>query len=196
MNQNPPRWPTTDAGLLRRMRDLRDREAWEEFLEIYGPCLDYLLRRHGLSAADASDVSQETFLTVATHIKGFVYNDSKRFRSWLATVALRKAWRMLKKKQREAQSPGGTTNIELLQNVDQAGGGGDDIGFQLAYVLGRTRAEVSEAEWEAFRLTVLEDGDNGEIARRLGIDIGCLYVRKARAKKTLMRILTENGGGS
>ena len=44
---------TTRKTLLQRVRDHSDREAWEQFFELYAPILEGYARAHGLSRSDA-----------------------------------------------------------------------------------------------------------------------------------------------
>lgn len=55
---------TTSATLLGKLRDPRDRAAWERFVELYTPLLFRWGRRLGLPAEDAADLVQETLLTL------------------------------------------------------------------------------------------------------------------------------------
>ena len=57
--------PSTRASLLVRLRDPRDERAWAEFLAVYRPLVDRLGRRSGLQDADAADLAQEVFRSVA-----------------------------------------------------------------------------------------------------------------------------------
>ena len=83
--------PLTDSKLLRSVRDLQDADSWREFIDIYGPYLVGVLTRWAFCDHDALDLVQETFIAVMNHIGDFEYDHSKRFRGWLATIALRKA---------------------------------------------------------------------------------------------------------
>ncbi len=49
----------TSPTLLLRLRDLSDKDAWNEFLNRYGPKIYGWCRRYHLQEADATDVSQE-----------------------------------------------------------------------------------------------------------------------------------------
>src|SRR5262245_64438036 len=51
--------PTTQLSLLARIRDVRDAQAWGEFVDIYAPLVYRLARRHGLQDADAADLAQD-----------------------------------------------------------------------------------------------------------------------------------------
>jgi RNA polymerase sigma-70 factor (ECF subfamily) len=181
--------PATSATLLDRIRDLKNQQDWERFIAIYGPFLARFLRRRGLTPDDALDVVQETFVTLIDHLGDFRYDPEKRFRGWLATVALRKAWRYLDRKDREPAGAGGSTHQAMVEGIP--GRDGDEQAERLEAVLDRVRAEVPPLEWDVFRLTVLEEMDSKAAAEQLHIEIGYLYVCRSRVKRVLRRILEQ-----
>lgn len=79
--------PITQLSLLVRLRDARDREAWERFVDLYAPLVFGFVRKRGLQEADAADLTQDVLRQVAQSAKSLVY-DPKRgsFRAWLFTV--------------------------------------------------------------------------------------------------------------
>ena len=80
--------PATRPSLLARIRDPRDERAWREFAEIYGPLLVRLARANGLQEADASDLAQEVFRSVARSVEGHGYDPARgSFRGWLFGIA-------------------------------------------------------------------------------------------------------------
>jgi RNA polymerase sigma-70 factor (ECF subfamily) len=179
--------PLTDSKLLRSVRDLRDGDSWREFIDIYGPYLVGVLTRRGIPHQDVLDLVQETFIVVMDHIGDFEYDHSKRFRGWLATIALRKAWRLLG----GLRPVGGTTNLMVLGNLDGGDTDWEGMESRLQVVLQRTRTIVSPLEWRAFQMTVLENMENKAASQALGIEIGHLYVCKSRVKSVLEKVLEE-----
>src|SRR5262245_22647225 len=82
----PP--PETRASLLVRLRDADDADAWRTFVELYAPLVYSLGRKHGLQDADAADLTQEVFASVAAAVRSLEYDPRRgRFRAWLYTVA-------------------------------------------------------------------------------------------------------------
>jgi RNA polymerase sigma-70 factor (ECF subfamily) len=80
--------PSTRASLLERIRDGNDREAWSQFVEMYGPLIYDYARRHGFQDADAADLTQEVLRSIVAAAGAFRYDPRKgSFRSWLFTVA-------------------------------------------------------------------------------------------------------------
>lgn len=51
--------PETRESLLIRVRDLQDRDAWDQFVQIYRPVVYRLARNRGLQDADAQDLAQK-----------------------------------------------------------------------------------------------------------------------------------------
>ena len=65
---------STRASLLLRLRDARNAEAWEQFVEIYTPIVFGFSRNQGLQDADAADVTQEVMRAVARAMEKFEYD--------------------------------------------------------------------------------------------------------------------------
>ena len=182
---------TTRSSLLLRIRDLQDRRSWEEFVEIYGPFLLRVLRRHGISREDAMDVVQETFQTVATHIGEFQYDPGKSFRRYLSTIAVRRAWNLLRSKQHRPAAAGGTGHVQVLQQVRGEVVDEEWYRRRLEMAVELARRRLSDREAEVFTLSDLQGLADQEVAGRLGIDIGNVYVCKSRARKKVKQALEE-----
>ena len=81
-------FPDTSHSLISRVKDLGDGAAWTEFLGIYQPVVFRMARRRGLQDADAQDVMQQVFLSIARSIEGWTPGDLQPpFRAWLTTIA-------------------------------------------------------------------------------------------------------------
>src|SRR5437588_509207 len=79
--------PVTRASLLVRIRDGRDRDAWRQFVRLYAPVVYGFARKRGLQDADAADLMQEVFRSVAAAAGRLDYDPARgTFRSWLYTV--------------------------------------------------------------------------------------------------------------
>jgi DNA-directed RNA polymerase specialized sigma24 family protein len=78
-------WPKTRVTLLARLGNPHDREAWEEFVALYGPCIFNFARRRLPQEEDAADVLQEVLSAV---LKGTYQRPKGRFQKWLLTIVL------------------------------------------------------------------------------------------------------------
>src|SRR5215831_1757967 len=82
----------TRASLLNRLKDPGDGLAWNEFYLTYRDLIYSVARRAGLTELEASEVVQDTLISVSRKIPGFTYDPSKdSFKGWLLTVT---RWRI------------------------------------------------------------------------------------------------------
>jgi RNA polymerase sigma factor (sigma-70 family) len=86
------------ADLVGRIR-AGDDSAWRDLIDQYEPLLRWLARKHGLSAEDAKDAVQLTWLRCVHHIDQLT--DADKLRSWLTTICRRESIRLATKGQRE-----------------------------------------------------------------------------------------------
>lgn len=87
---------TTRPSLLSRCREPGDREAWQEFESRYGELVLVYCRQRGLQAADAEDVQQIVFFSLAKALPAFRYSPARgRFRSYLGRVTQNAIQRLL-----------------------------------------------------------------------------------------------------
>ena len=115
--------PSTRASLLLRLGDVRDREAWVEFVSLYEPVVYRLLRQHGLQDADARDVMQELFLAVSRSIERWKPSQGRgSFRAWLRQVVRNLVINWLKRRQRSVLSGGPELQAMLDQSPTPATG--------------------------------------------------------------------------
>ncbi|MCC6359292.1 MAG: RNA polymerase sigma factor [Phycisphaerales bacterium] len=84
MTAPQPHSPSTCASLLSRLRLEGDDAAWVEFRARYHDLLFRFCRKRGLQHADAEDVVQNVFASLAQSIRNFVYDPQRgRFRDYL-----------------------------------------------------------------------------------------------------------------
>src|SRR5947207_15653546 len=108
-----PEPPVTRPSLLVRLRDPGDAAAWRLFVDLYAPMIHGLARRRGLQAADAADLTQDVFRTVAARHRDY---DSRRgpFRGWLYTVARNRVSDFLDRRRTQVQAAGDTATHDAL----------------------------------------------------------------------------------
>jgi RNA polymerase sigma factor (sigma-70 family) len=81
----------TDAELLGRCRG-RDPDAWAQLTDRYERLIYSVALRNGVTAEDAADITQTTFITLIDSLDRI--RDDEKLASWLMTVARRQAWRL------------------------------------------------------------------------------------------------------
>ena len=86
------------AELVGRIRT-GDTSAWRDLVDQYEPLLRWLARNHRLSAEDADDAVQLTWLRCLEHIGQLSHAD--RLRAWLITICRRESIRLAIKGRRD-----------------------------------------------------------------------------------------------
>jgi len=179
--------PLTQPSLLVRLADARDREAWARFVEIYAPLIYGHARRSGLQDADAADLTQDVLRTVAGAIGRFEYDPSRgSFRGWLFTVVRNLLRNFLASRKRHLQGsgePGHQAFLESQPDHDNQLAEAWDHEYQqrlFMWAAEQIRRDFQEHTWQAFWQTAIEGRSVKDVAARLGMTVGAVYVSKSR----------------
>jgi RNA polymerase sigma-70 factor (ECF subfamily) len=187
----------TRASLLHRLRQAPpDQQAWAEFVDRYGRQIHAWCHRWGLQEADAQDVTQTVLLQLASKLRTFTYDPSRRFRGWLKTLT-HHAWSDFLAACRPGVKGSGDSGVqELLNNVEAR----DELTRRLQktydqellkLATARVRARVEERTWHAYQLTAQEGLSGAEAAARLGMQVGTVYKAKSKVHAMLQETLRE-----
>ena len=84
-----------DRRLVRRMQ-AGERQAYEEFVDSYGPRVHRLVRRHVANPADAEDVTQEIFIDIYRSIDRF--RGESALMTWVYRIAVNHCLRAQKRR--------------------------------------------------------------------------------------------------
>jgi RNA polymerase sigma-70 factor (ECF subfamily) len=179
--------PATRASLLVRIRDAHDTDAWRQFLQVYAPVVYGYARKRGLQDADAADLMQEVFRSVAASAGRLDYDPERgSFRGWLYTVTRNKLYNFLDRNRNQVRGSGGSGAQELLEKqVGREEDGADlwDREYErrlFAWATEQVRDEFQEATWQAFWLTAVEGKSAREAGAATGMSPGAIYVAKSR----------------
>jgi RNA polymerase sigma-70 factor (ECF subfamily) len=191
----------SDEELLRRSRVDGDAAAFESLVYRYETELFSYLRRYLGSAEMAEDVFQATFLQV--HLKKEQFEEGRRFRPWLYTIATNQAIDAQRRNRRHR-----------MVSLDNRTGGEDDVGSLVEMLSGseRTADEQMESEeareWVRSAVDELPDGlkqalllvyhkgmKYREAADVLGIPVGTVKSRLHSAVLKLNESWRRSGRG-
>jgi RNA polymerase sigma factor (sigma-70 family) len=180
--------PQTRASLLLRIRDMRDEEAWAEFVQIYGPVVYRLARKHGLQDADASDVTQEVFRDVVGAAGRFDYDPERgSFRGWLFTVARNRLRKFAGERRRRGTAGGGQLAVQPAP--EEAANWDREYEQRLfEWAAAKSRDHFRESTWQAFWRTAVGEEEPAAVAAALGMSVGAVYIARSRV---LARIRQE-----
>jgi RNA polymerase sigma-70 factor (ECF subfamily) len=181
----------TSPTLLGRLRQSpNDQTAWAAFVARYGPRVLAWCRHWGVQESDAQDVAQEVLLALSREMRDFQYDPAGSFRGWLRTVT-RRAWLRYQERQRRPGQGTGDSNVMAQIDSQQAGENllqrlEEECDRELLeQAMALVRLRVQPNTWEAFRLTALEELPGAEVAARLGMPIGSVYVAKSNVRRMI-----------
>tara|TARA_R110002111_G_scaffold227346_2_gene288951 strand:+ start:86783 stop:87397 length:615 start_codon:yes stop_codon:yes gene_type:complete len=182
-------WPSTHITLLKRVRVPTDTEAWQEFVEIYGPLIYNYCRKFKLSDCDSEDVCQDVFRHISTSLHSFEYNQKLgRFRSWLGTVTYHEICRFLKNNKRFKNQSGADGLQEFIyEQPGEIDAVWTDEFCSHIYTtaLDNIRAKFDAKTWKAFELTWINDSPPQDAATELNTEITWIYKAKFLVQRRL-----------
>ena len=184
--------PTTRPSLLVRLRNHQDQQSWEEFYGIYQPLVFRMARKQGLQEADASELTQEVFIAVASAIERWDPNPQRgSFRGWLFRIARNLMINWLAYRRRHPTGTGGSNIQKLLAEQPDANPEDSAVFDQeyrrqaFAWAAEEIRPEFHVSTWAAFWLTSVENQSAAEAAKKLEITPGAVYIARSRVMARL-----------
>ncbi len=169
-----------------------DKIGWEDFYRAYAPLIWLRGGDRNLRHEEKKDLIQEVMLSVFGIAPSFKYDPGKgRFRDFLRTVIDRRAFDILRKRDRAQES------LEDLppfsEPVVQ-----DDHKWDLEWeeqikkeALAELRSAIEPNTYQAFELYAIEKWSALETAKFTGLSLNSVYVAKSRAMEKLKSIIKE-----
>lgn len=193
--------PSTQKSLLGRLRDPSDREAWNRFVESYGPAIVHWSQHWLKNVEEARDLCQEILYKLVTLLRDFQYDDAQTgFGAWLRSCVDNACVSALRKRQRESQllqSWSESLQAEKRNRLHQelhTAYRREVHEFAAARVCERLRnhSVTNPLTWRAYELTTPQElGGNAlsmeEAARLLEVDVDFIY----KARSNVIKMLQE-----
>ncbi len=187
---------TLSPSLLQGVK-AQDPEAWRLLAELYGPLVFSWCRARGLQPADADDVLQEVFLTVAARIGDFHRDrESDTFRGWLSVITRNKIGDWIRRQRHQETVLDGTDARWRLQEEPtravcdwpEPGEPGDLYQRAMAII----RTEFADSTWQAFLRVVVEGQAPADVAAELGLSRNAVYLARSHILRRLREVLGED----
>ena len=186
--------------MLQRARE-GDAGGWRRLAQVYGPIVYGWARRCGCQSADAADVMQETFASVAAAISRFDHRrDGATFRGWLWTI-VRNKLRDRARADEDQYAIGGTAAQIAMQQVasplvafdcvDPPSECESDDAVARRRTLELLRESFDPRSWRMFWETTIEGRQVSDVAEEMAVSRWAVY--KARAR-VLNRLKQEMAG--
>jgi RNA polymerase sigma-70 factor (ECF subfamily) len=188
--------PDTRNSLIVRMRDRADDEAWTEFVQIYQPLVERFVQRHRLQYADAAEVTQEVLGRVAKSIDSWDPNHSKStFRGWLYRITRNLTIDFLRRQQNEkARIPVADPGLSQIADPGEE----ESMEFQVEFerqlfqwAAQELKPSFKPSNWQAFWLSTVEGVPAQQVAERLDIKCGAVYVARSRIMARMSKLIHQ-----
>lgn len=179
----------SDGELVARAR-AGESSAWDALVARHGGRVWAVARAHRLSAADAEDVSQVTWLRLVTHLG--TLRDPERVGAWLATTARHECLRIIARGGR--QVPVG--DDEELEPADAERPGPDAalLRSERDAALWAALAQLSPSCQQLLRLLMADPEPTYlEVSAALGMPVGSIGPTRGRCLNQLRGKLGING---
>lgn len=181
------------AVMAEQIPDALLTAAWHEFYRVY----DVLIRRfavaRGVRGADVEDCVQDVWSEISKRLIGFQITSEAGLRSWLFSLVRSRATDMFR---RRARRPLALPGDSLQEGIEPPGRETDpstryEDAWQQAVLqtmVLKLEAEVSELNFEIFRLRSLEGVGVSEAAEKVGVTPNQIRYRHHRTMKKLKAI--------
>lgn len=182
----------TRLSLLVRLKELDDRESWQEFVNIYARLLYSFAARSGLTTVEAEEAVQETLISVAKTMPGFKYDPSVcSFKSWLRHLAQKRIADQFRKRPAAqvsaVSSPGATSQTAPLERIPDPQSLDLDAVWEAEWqkqvfesALAAVKERTSPQQFQIFDCYVLKEWPVGKVVQMLGVSSTQVYLAKFR----------------
>ncbi len=195
MHSSPPE---TRASLILRLPDAADVAAWDEVVAIYAPLIRRLAVAQGMQPADADDLVQEVFSAIARSVSGWLDRaDRGGFRAWLLTIARNAAVNLLTRRGTQSLAVGGDDEAQMLADVatpESEVSSQFDLEYRrevFRWAAVQVQQQVAETTWSAFWLTHVDGQTVADVAQRLKVSVGTVYVSRSRVMNRLKEVVNQ-----
>jgi len=180
-------------GLLQRAM-LRQANAWEKLVSLYGPLVYWWCRRWGLQPSDAENVGQEVFMRVFEGLPAFRGEKGQgSFRGWILQIAHNCFLNHVRDEQTMIQPQGGSDAHKRLEAIPataailhaEAADPREDESLLLRHALQLLQGEFSSRDADAFSQLVMYGRRPAEVAQALQVSTSVVYCIKSRVLRRM-----------
>lgn len=193
-----------DAAIVRRVL-AGDEGAYGLLVERYGRRLFWSCLRLLGDPDEAEDVVQESFVRAYQHLAE--YDPARRFYTWIFAIARNRCLNLLRRRKTwgfRRIDPGGEAHDEAAAAASPPSAAGPELvspddaaagveGRELADALAACLATLPEEQRECFDLRHGEEFAYAEIAAVVGVPVGTVMSRLARAREKMRACLEAKG---
>ena len=194
--------PKTRPSLILRLRHPDDAVAWQEFIDIYQPLIFRLARSRGLQEADAFDATQEVLARVAGAINRWDPDPQLgSFRGWISRITRNLVIQLLRSKNRLPATGDDSAIQQLIEQTPDRCQESDLFDLEherqvFAWAANQVEHQFAPQTWQAFWQTSVDRVPVGDVAAKLKMTAGAVYIARsrvmARLRETVLNHLQQD----
>ena len=185
-------FPETRPSLLDALREPGEESHWGEFFRRYAPAVYRVARLRGVNEHDAEDIVQQVMIESTRHIKRFEYRPGRSlFRNWMRTITENKIVDRHRRRRPEVQCDAALESCPDTASTVEALWEQEWKLQDLLWCLEQLAADISPRRMEAFKMYSLEGRPAHEVAERLGMSKGYVYVTRCQILNLIRERLRE-----
>ena len=161
-----------------------DNAAMREFCSLYVPHLKAVCTRYVTDSEDASDVLQETLISIVTHISDFHYLGQGSLKAWATRIAVNESLNYIRRNRRQEL----TLQEQYIDDIaeEEEDPPIEDIPPEVIQQMVR---QLPTGYRTVFNLYVFEDKSHQEIAQLLGTSVKTSISQLHKAKNLLAQMI-------
>lgn len=191
-----PANPETRESLILRLPSATDADAWQEFIDLYEPLVLRFARRRGLQDADAREIAQNVFISVAKAVDRWQPDRERgKFRAWLFRIARNQLINWVAKHSR-GRGTGRTSQLDAMAQLDASPRQKEVLEqdyrrelFRLAAA--HVRESFSKSSWDAFWRTSVLGESIDSVATSLKMSPGAIYIARSRITAKMKLVIEQ-----
>jgi len=167
-----------------------DTAAWNAIVDRFAGLVWAIARRHRLSAADAADVSQTTWLRLVEHLERIEHPE--RIGAWLATTARHESLRVLRLADRQIPAP--NEDFIDLTRAEEPDVDARLLAADRDHELAELVSSLPPRCQELLQVLMTESSPNYvEIGARVGMPTGSIGPTRQRCLDRIRRLAASRG---
>jgi RNA polymerase sigma-70 factor, ECF subfamily len=178
-NPSPGPAGSEPGGSLLRLVQEGSKQAWDRLVGLCVPLVYTWCRQAGLPEAEATDVGEGIFRTVAGRVADFRPGRDGAFRNWLGVIARRAI-----ADHRSRLTPADGQAETRVQDSEQARDR-EEAALLYRRAVELIRGEFPEDVWGAFWAVDVEGRPAAEAARTLGLTAKAVHLARVRVRHRL-----------
>jgi RNA polymerase sigma-70 factor (ECF subfamily) len=189
----------TRHSLISRLRNLDDKESWQDFFDTYWKLIFSVARKAGLTEQEAEEVVQETTIAVSKYIGDYRYDPKVcSFKNWLMHKT---RWRIIDQVRKRPpnfvqrlEPSSETSGTSMLERIPDPETLELDAVWEEEWrknlvdaAMERVKRRIKPEHYQIFYLSAVRNLGLKRIAETMGVNIAQVYLVRHRVAKLIQK---------